>query len=176
MNELRFSIFNYLNHFGLYDYIAYIWLILTFFIFLILSLVLIKKSMKISIILILFSFSLLFIGSPILKYFLDITTRPVEIGKVNFKKLHFSNTLIIDTKIKNISKKSYSECQINTKVFKREKKKIKIFISKLKPITHRTILSKQELKSGESMNKRIIFYNFTYNHDINVSLNVECYQ
>ena len=175
MNELKFSIFNYLNHFGLYDYIAYIWLILTFFILLFLSLILIKKSIKISIMLMLFSFLLFFVGPPVLKYFLDITTRPVEIGKINFKKLHFSNTLIIDTKIKNISKKTYSECQINAKVYKQKKEKIKNFISKLKPITHRTILSKQELKSGESMNRRIIFCNFAYNNDINVSINAGCY-
>ncbi len=175
MNELKFSIFNYLNHFGLYDYIAYAWLFLTFFIFLILSLILIRKSTKISIILMLISFILFFTGPPILKYFLDTTIRPVKISKINFKKLHFSNTLIVDTKIENISKKIYNECLINVKVYKREKTKIKIFISKLKPITYRTIISKQKLKPGEFMSSRIVFYNFTYNHDINVSTSAECY-
>ena len=175
MKELKFSIFNYLNHFGLYDYIAYIWLFLTFFILLILSIILIKKSIKISIILILFSLLLFFIGPPVLKYFLDTTIRPVEISKINFKKLHFTDTLIVDTKIKNISKKIYSECQINAKVYKQGETKIKIFINKLKPITHRTILSKVKLKSGESMDNRMIFYNFIYNHDINVSISAECY-
>jgi len=175
MNELKFSIFNYLNHFRLYDYVAYIWLFLTFFILLVLSLILIKKSTKISLILILFSLVLFFIGPPVLKYFLDTTIRPVKISKINFKKLNFSDTLIVDTIIKNISKNIYNECQINTKVYKRGKTKIKTFINKLKPITHRTIISKAILKPGESMDNRIIFYNFTYNHDINVSTSAECY-
>lgn len=175
MNELKFEVLNYLNHFGLYDYIAYIWLFLTFFILLILALILIKKSTKISIILILFSLILFFIGPPALKYFLDTAIRPVKISKTSFKKLNFSNTLIVDTKIKNISKNTYSECQINTKVYKQGKTKIKNFINKLKPITHRTILSKEKLKPGESMDSRIIFYNFTYNNDINISLSAECY-
>jgi len=175
MNELKFSIFNYIKHFELYDYVAYIWLFLTFFILLILSLILIKKSTKISVILILFSFFLFFIGPPVLKYFLDTTIRPIKINKINFKKLNFSDTLIVDSKIKNISKKIYSECQIHAKIYKQGKTKIKIFINKLKPITHRTILSKAELKPGDSMDNRIIFYNFTYNHDINVSISAECY-
>ncbi len=175
MNELKFSIFNYLNHFGPYDYIAYIWLILTFFIFLILSIILIRKSLKLSIFIMLLSFILLFIGPFALKYFLDKTVRPVEINKVRFQKLHFSKTLIVDSQIKNISKKTYSQCQISTKVYKQEKTQIKTFISKLKPIAQRTILSKIELKSGDSMKNRIVFYNFAYNHDINVSIMAECY-
>ena len=176
MNELKFSIQNYINHFGLYDYIAYIWLFLTLFILLILSFILIKKSIKISILLILFSIVLFFIGPPTLKYFLDATIRPVEITKTSFKKLHFSDTLIVDTKIKNISKNIYSQCQISAKVYKQAKSKIKIFVNKLKPIAYRTILSKTKLKPGESMDKQIIFYNFTYNHDINVSISTVCYQ
>ena len=175
MNELKLSILNYFNHFGLYDYLAYIWLILTFFILLILSIILLKKSVKLSIIMILLSFILLFIGPPVLKYFLDITTRPVEISKISFKKLHYTNTLIISTIIKNISKNPYKQCSITAKVYKQEKTKIKTFISKLKPIAYRTILSKQELKPGESMNNRIIFSNFAYNNDINVSINAGCY-
>lgn len=175
MNELKSSILTYINHFGIYDYIAYAWLILTFLILIFLSLLLIKKSTKLSIIMILFSFLLLFIGPFALKYFLDKTIRPVKIEHLRYKKLHFSNTLIVDSDIKNISKKPYTLCQIETKIYRYSKSKFKTFINRLKPIKYMTILKRVELKAGETMSNRAVFYNFSYSYDINTSVIAECY-
>ncbi len=176
MNELKFSILNYINHFGIYDYIAYIWLFLTFLILISLSLLLLKKSTKLSIILLLFSFILLLAGPFVLKYFLDKTVRPVEISKLKYQKLHFSNTLIVDFTLKNISKKPYSLCQINTKVYKTSKSKLKKIINRLKPISARTILVKRILKANKTLDNRVVFYNFIYPGNINVSVSAECYR
>ncbi|MFK5881629.1 MAG: DUF2393 family protein [Sulfurospirillum sp.] len=175
MNELKFSIFNYINHFGIYDYIAFIWLFLTFLILLFLSILFIKKSIKISLILILLSFVLLFVGPFALKYFLNKTIWPVLVSHIKYEKLHFSDTLIVDSDIKNISKKPYNFCQINTKIYRPSNSKFKNFINKLKPIEYRTILSKRELKAGETMQNRTIFYNFSYKGDVNISVDAECY-
>jgi len=175
MAELKFSIFNYIAHFGIYDYIAYIWLILTFLILVFLSLLLAKKSTKMSVVMILFAFILLFVGPFVLKYFLDKTVRPVLVNHVVYKKLHFSNTLIVDYSLKNLSKKPYYFCQIDTKVYKPSKSKLRNFLNKLKPITYRTIINKKEIKAGESMQGRTLFYDFSYPKDINVSVEAKCY-
>ncbi len=175
MNELKYSIFNYIDHFSIYDYMAYIWFLLLFLILLVLSILLVKKSLKISIILILFSFIYLFITPFILKYFLDKTLRPTRVSQIKYKKLHFSDTLIIDSKIENLSKKPYVFCQINTKVYKPSTSTLKNFINKLKPIKYKSIITKRELKAGETMQNQTVFYNFSYNGDINVSVSAECY-
>ena len=175
MNELKFSIFNYINHFGLYDYVAYIWLFLTFLILLFLAMLFIKKSTKFSILLMLLSFILLFAGPFVLKHFLDKTLRPVLVSHIKYQKLHFSNTLIVDSSIENISQKPYNFCQIDTKIYKPSNSKLKDFINRLKPIEYRSILSKRELKAGATMQNRTIFYNFSYSGDINISVNAECY-
>jgi len=175
MGELKFSIFNYIEHFSIYDYMAYIWLLLTFLTLLFLSLLFIKKSIKLSIIIILFSLIILFTGPFVLKYFLDKIIRPVKISNVSYKKLHFSNTLIVDSSIKNLSKKPYSFCQIDTIVYKPSNSKLKNLINKLKPIKYMTIIIKRELKVGAIMKNRVTFYNFTYNGDINISVDAECY-
>ncbi len=175
MGELKLSIFNYINHFSVYDFMAYIWLLLIFFIILFMSLLLIKKSIKLSLVLMLFAFVLLFIAPFALKYFLDKTLRPVEISHISHQKLHFSNTLIVDCKIKNISKKPYTVCQINTKIYKTSNSKLKTFFNKLKPIANRTIIAKRELKVGATMDSRTTFYDFTYSGDINISINAKCY-
>ncbi len=175
MSELKFSFFNYLNHLGLYDYIAFIWLIFIFLILLVLSVVIVKKSIIFSLLTILFSFILLFTGPFALKYFLNKTLRPVKIDNITSQKLHFSDTLIVDFVIENLSKKPYIECLITTKVYKPSKSKLKKFVNELKPIRYRTILDKRELKAGDKMKNRVIFYNFSYNKDINISASAECY-
>ena len=175
MGELKFSIFNYIEHFGIYDYMAYIWLLLIFLTLLFLSLLSIKRSVKFSLILILFAFILLFTAPFALKYFLDKTLRPVKISHIKHQKLHFSNTLIVDYKIENISKKPYIICQIDTKVYKPSNSKLKTFFNKLKPIANKTIISKRELGVGVTMNSRTTFYDFAYGGDINISVDAECY-
>ncbi len=175
MSELKFSIFNYINHFSLYDYMAYIWLLLTFFILIILSIIIMKKSLKISIIMILLSFILLSIGPIILKNFLDKALRATQIKNVNFEKLHFSNTLIVNSVIKNVSEKAFSQCQIKTKVYKSSDSKIKSFINELKPIRYRTILEQRVINPGAIIDNRIVFNNFIYSGDINISIKAECY-
>jgi len=44
IEAIKTSILNYINHFTMYDYIAFAWLVLTFFIALLLSIILTKKS------------------------------------------------------------------------------------------------------------------------------------
>ncbi|MCF6174109.1 MAG: DUF2393 domain-containing protein, partial [Campylobacteraceae bacterium] len=141
----------------------------------ILSLIIMKRAVKTSMVLLLFSFFFLIIAPFFLKHYLDKTFRTVAVTSVKFQKLNFSNTLIIDYKINNLSKINFKECEIQVVVFKPSVSKYNLFINKLKPIAHRTILSKEKIDANTSKEKRYVFDDFTYDRDVNVSVSTQCY-
>lgn len=175
MDELKLSILTYIHNLGLYDYIAFAWLLITFFVLLVLAIILIKKSTKLSMFFLLLSIVLLITGPFSIKYYLGKTIRTVKIENIKFQKLNFSNTLIIDYDIKNKSKKSFKLCEIKTIVYKKSPSKIRLFLNKLKPIALRTILLKEQILPSNPTKKRLVFDNFVYNQDVNVSIDAQCY-
>jgi hypothetical protein len=175
MYELKLSILTYVHNLGVYDYLAFAGLILIFFILMILAMMLMKKSIKFSMFLLLLSIILLISGPFSIKYYLGKTIRAVNVNNIKFQKLHFSNTLIIDYDIKNLSKKPFKLCEVKTIIYKKPTSKLKLFISKLKPIAVRTILLNKQIKVNQFISKREVFNSFAYDGDINVSIESQCY-
>ncbi len=175
MTELKFSILEYIQNLGLYDYLAFAWLFLTFLILIILSIIIMKKAIKTSMFVLLLSLILLLIGPFFIKHYLNKTLRRVDTRSIQFQKLNFSNTLIVNYKIKNLSKKSFKECEIHITVYRPSASKLKLFLNKLKPIEQKTILIKEPINANDFADKRFVFDNFSYNRDINVSVEAQCY-
>lgn len=175
MNELKASISLYINHFTNYDYIAFAWLLATFLLLLVLAVLSIRKSPKFSLFLVILSFILFFIGPLFLKTFLDKTIRPVAIKNINYEKLHFSHTLILNWDIKNLSRKPYKYCKITTLIYKPSSAKITLFMNKLNPILRKTLFEKKDINPNEIDNNSLVLNNFYNSSDINVSVQAECY-
>ncbi len=175
MHSLKLSILTYIHNLGLYDYMAFAWLLITFFVLLILAVIIIRKSTKLSMFLILFSMILLFTGPFLIKYYLGKTIRAVKVDNIKFQKLNFSNTLIIDYNIKNKSKKPFKLCETKTTIYKKSPSKIRLFLNQLKPIAFRTILVKEPIAPNASISKRLVLDNFTTKYDINISVEAQCY-
>ena len=175
MNELKTALILYAKNFTFYDYAAYSWLFLTFLILIVFSALIAKKSATLSILTFFFSFILILGGPYTIKYLLDKTIRETKITNLKYYKLHFSDTLIVDFTIKNLSKTDFKVCLVDTKVYKASKSKLKSFINKLKPIRYRPILYKERLDKNSSVDKRVVFDNFRYNKDVNVSVEAKCY-
>ncbi len=175
MNELKTALILYAKNFTFYDYAAYSWLFLTFLILIIFSALIAKRSTTVSILAFFFSFILIFAGPYTIKYFLDKTIRETKILNLKYYKLHFSDTLIVDFTIRNLSETNFKVCLVDTKVFKASKSKLKSFINKLKPIRYKPILYKERLDKNDSIDKRVVFDNFRYNKDIDISVEAKCY-
>lgn len=175
IETLKAYILNYIHHFSMYDYIAYAWLILLFFVTILLSILIAKKSPIFSILILLISLALLFIGPFFLKYQLDTYLRPSLVTNVETKKLTFSDSLIVTGTIQNLSKKEFSTCDIDIKIIKTDKNSIKKFINKLKPLRKKTISINEHIEVNATKDFRVVFDRYTYPNDINVSTKSECY-
>lgn len=174
-DALKTSILNYIQYFTMYDYIAYAWLILTFFITILLAIVLAKRSVILSLLTLIFALILLISGPFILKTLLDSYLRPSNANITLSKKLLYSDILLVNGSIQNNSQKNFSICTVSANIFKYAKSGLNKYIYKLKPFRKKTISVKKELKVNETEEFKIIFYNFTYPNDINITVSSECY-
>ncbi len=119
--KLKTEVLTYINHFGIYDYAAYIWLILLFFFTVLLSIVLARRAPVISLLLVVISLLLLFIAPFTLKHYLVKYIRVSSTQTLLIKKLNFSDTLIVTGSLTNLSKNSFSTCSVSIGVIKSSK-------------------------------------------------------
>ena len=169
------ALITYINHFSVYDYAAYAWLILLFFVTILLCVFIAKKSPVISIFIFIISLVLLFVGPFIIKKYLDEYLRPTQNKTVSIKKLTFSDALIVIGEIKNISKQDYSTCNIQLNVHKIDSSYFKDLINRLKPLRKKTISLHETLEVNATKELRVVFDNYAYTEDVNVSINSTCY-
>lgn len=175
LEALKTSALNYMSHFTMYDYMAYAWLILLFFVFILLSIFLAKKKLLISILMFMISLAILFFGPFVLKHYLDIFLRPTEIKNIQMKKLNFTDALIVTGEIKNISKMSFSLCGVNVSVLKASSSALENFANSLKPLLNKSMFLDKTLDINETKEFRVVFDYYTYDKDINISVQTECY-
>lgn len=174
LESLKTSLLIYISHFGIYDYVAFAWLILLFFAFIILAIFLARKSILGSILTLLLALFIFTAGPFILKHYLDLALRPTAI-QTQFKRLHFSDTLIVTGTLKNISKQSFTLCYLDVKIVQDTHNQWKNYLTNLKPIAKKTILIQEKLETQEQTDFRVVFDRFAYNQDINTSSNATCY-
>jgi len=175
IDTFKSYIITYINHFSIYDYVAYAWLILLFFIALLLAIVIAKKRPVISILIVLISLTLLIGGPFVIKKYLDEYLRPTQNTTVLVKKLTFSKALVVTVEVKNISKQNYSICNTEVSVLKSGNGYIQNTINKLKPLRKQTISIEEPLDVNATKDLRVVFDNYTYEKDINVSISSVCY-
>ncbi|KFL33357.1 MULTISPECIES: DUF2393 family protein [unclassified Sulfurospirillum] len=176
IDALKLSLLTYVKHFGLYDYLAFGWLLFTFLALIILASLIAKKSSVASLFMIIIALILLVVSPFFIKLKLSEITRATTTEISMVKKLTFSDSLIVEGFIYNHSNKDFSLCLVHTTVFKQSNTEgLKAFINTLKPIANQSILVKQALLKEGVMEFQSVFDDFVYSGDVNASLKAECY-
>lgn len=175
-NALKLSLLTYIKHFGLYDYLAFGWLIVTFLVLIILASLIAKRSSVASLLLIIFALILLVVSPLFIKMKLGETLRSTTTEISMVKKLTFSDSLIVEGMIYNTSNKDFTLCLVQTSVFKQtDAQGLKAFINTLKPISNQSIFVKQNLPKEGALEFQSVFDDFRYSGDVNATLKAECY-
>lgn len=92
------------------------------------------------------------------------------------KKLNFSDALIVEGTITNLSQKDFSLCLVQTFVFKQTHDEgLKALLPKLKPIANQSIFIKAEITKENSIEFKNVFEDFRYTGDFNATVKAECY-
>ena len=175
-DALKLSLLTYIKHFGLYDYLAFGWLLFTFFILIILASLIARRSSIASLLTVIFALLLLVVSPFFIKIKLGDTLRATKTEITMVKKLTFSASLIVEGNIYNHSTKDFSLCLIRTSIFKQtDSQGFKAYLNSLKPIANQSILVTKDLLKEETMEYQAVFDGFEYSGDVFATLKAECY-
>jgi len=165
---------NFLAQLHTYDYYAFIWIGLVFFILLVLSVVMVKKRTSHAVITLLFAFIFL-ISAPFISFYLIhnfVYKTEVQVDMV--KKLHYSKSLVIKGTLINRGIENFQTCKIEAGVIKTGQNFLKDFVSKIKPMKKKIIFVEKKIIPGEIHLFNFIIEPYTYRGDFNVTLKAEC--
>ena len=175
-DALKLSLLTYIKHFGLYDYLAFGWLFITFLVLIILAGLIARRSSIASLLLVIFALLLLSIAPFFIKTKLSEIVRTTTTEVTMVKKLTFSSSLIVEGNISNHSAKDFKLCLVHTSIFKKtDARGFKAYLNSLKPITNQSILVTQDLAKEDTMEYQAVFDGFDYSGDVFATLKAECY-
>lgn len=173
---LKISFLFYLKNLALYDYLAFGWFIVTFFILIFLAILLARKSTTLALLLIITSLVLFILAPFMIKWKLNHYLRPVTTEVTHVQKLIFSDSLIVEGEITNKSSKSFQKCLVETNILKNNPSNIFVsYINLLKPLKNRSILLESVVFENNVIEYRVVFDDFFYEGDITATIKAECY-
>jgi hypothetical protein len=176
INALKISLLTYFRNLGLYDYLAFGWLVLTFLFLIVLAILIARRSSALSVLLIVVAILLVIVSPFLIQYKLNSLLRPTVVELTMVKKLIFSDTLIVEADLYNHAKKPTKHCLIQTTVIKENGTQgFKAWLNRLKPIAIQSILVQENIPTNESNHIRIVLDDFTYDHEVNATVKAECY-
>ena len=160
---------------SIYDYIAVGWFVFVLLLLFVLIILLARKKPRLAVWLTLLSIILIIVAPFGIKYFLDQSVRKVEVIKEKVVKLNFANSLVVTGLIKNEGDVDFHTCKIDAKVIRYSKNKLKAHINSLEPIRFISKVIDKNLSVGMQMPFKVVFEDFRYKGDYNITLEGVCY-
>jgi len=162
----------FIDALNLYDYLFFGGVFFVFLLFILIT-ILLRKHIFLALLFLLSGFTLVLL-SPTLGYKEFHTyLYKNKITLLSYKKLHFSDAVVIEGNLTNESKFDFTECTIYASVFKVTKNKYKNILYKLKPLKKMTIVQ-TDIKKKQTRYFKMIIDPFTYEKDFNVTIGSLC--
>ncbi len=165
----------YFKHLGPYDYMGLGVVGIVFLLLFILSLILLFKKPFLGFIFFILSLMILPFGIYGVYTLSNKTIRKSEFQIKKIKPLHFSKSLLIEARIKNLSKSNFKMCLIHLKIVKKSNSKLKKFLYKLKPLAIKTIYIYKSIQKGSSYTLKKILDNVIYSNSDEITAKMDCY-
>ena len=102
----------------------------------------------------------------------NLRTRSLEL--VSTKQLEYSNTLLVDLRLTNLSKKPFNYCKIGLSFYKNSGNTLRRYANELKPFLRENIVLKEALDVNATREITHAVNNFRA-QDYNVTTSSECF-
>ena len=165
----------YFKHLGPYDYMGLGVVGIVFLLLFILSFILLFKKPFLGFVFFILSLMILPFGIYGVYTLSNKTIRKSEFQIKKIKPLHFSKSLLIEARIKNLSKSDFQMCLVRLKIVKKSNSKLKKFLYELKPLTIKTIYIYESIKKGSSYTLKKILDNVIYSNSDEITAKMDCY-
>lgn len=169
---MKEKIIAFVHTLGMYDYILFGSVVFLFFFFLIMAIV-VRQRLGLALSFVIFGFSLLMFGPTVGYIELHKYLYKHTLTLSSYKKLHFTDAVVIHALLKNDSQFDFKECVINAKALKVTPNKYKNYILKLKPFQKMSMIEK-DIKKGEVREIKMLMEPFTYTKDFTIAIGANC--
>lgn len=164
----------YLAHFTVIDYAVLAGVLLLFFIFLALSIFVLIKRPLLGIFSVLLSLVFLLTAAIYSHYLVDNTVRKRSVTIADAKQLTFSDTLILDVNITNLSPNTLNYCHVDIKFYSKSSNLIKSYLNRLRPFYVASFSLEESIDENSSYINRINIDNFRPSN-FEIAINSECF-
>lgn len=172
--SLREDLHFYLSYMNFADYFAIIWTILLFIVLLFLSMAMLPKRPKMSFFILIFNIFCVILSFIYSFKFIDSYLRPREISLISSKALNFSEALLVEFSVANLSKKDFAICKAKLNFHKISPNFLKKQINALRPFrTHSVIIENLDKNSSQNLTK--VVENFSQT-DFEITTKLECFE
>lgn len=164
----------YVSHFSVYDYAALIWVLLVFLTILFLVISVISKHQTFGSILFLLNIIFLFVAVFWSLSFVDSQTRQrkLQIGEIH--QLNYTDTVMLDVNLTNLSKKAFRYCKVSIRFYKLSKFDWMSGLNAYIPFKKKSVETSELIHPYRSRNFHFVIENFRPK-DYNTSITSECY-
>ncbi len=170
---MKHQINNFLAGLVTYDYIFFAAVALLFILLLVLAVVL-RNRLTLAVLIILFAFIELILGSTLGYKSMHAYLYKAELEVTEFKALEFTDALVLKGTLTNASKLPFTHCDVTAGAYKVSGNSLLDMLYPLNPFAKASIVVKQDLAVGESVDYKIIIEPFTYSNEYNITTGVRC--
>ena len=175
MAELQNSLKFYAEYFSWIDWVSYSWAFLLFLIIFVVSIYVMSKAQILGVLMLFLSIFGLAAGVYFISDFLDTRLRARNLELISQKRLSYTDALVVDFNLKNLSKKSFGRCNIRLKFYYPSENKLKNAINKFKPFLKENIIFEGQIAAGESRRISGAIEGFRAARDYNITTASECF-
>lgn len=175
LNAVKQNILFVLANAGAVDYLAYAWIFFAFVFLLFFAVFIASKSWwQFGFLIILADVWALVIGIYYANTELNAHLRPTSISEVATKQLEYSNSLMVDFNLTNVSNKTFKICKIDLNFYLASPQPTRDFINSLNPFARKSIIIREPLAPKEI--KQISAYVEPFSFiDYNIAKKSECF-
>lgn len=164
----------YVSHFSVYDFAALIWVLLVFLIVLFLVISIISRHQTLGSILFLLNIVFLFVAVFWSLSFVDSYTRQRSLKVSQIHQLNYTDTVILDVNLTNLSNKAFRYCKVGVKFYKLSKLEWMNGLNAYIPFKRKFIETSELIHPYRSRTFHFVIENFRPK-DYNTTITSECY-
>lgn len=175
LEQIKQIVVFYLNHWHTIDFISIIWIVVLFFLSILFVILLFEKMPIFSFLLFFISIGAVIGGFLYTKNYVDNALRARETAIVLNHKMNYSDALLVDVNLTNLSKNAFKFCKTSVKVIKTGAKFPRNVIDALKPIYEKNIVLNEPLNPAQTKKIHFLFTNFVCDGNYSLKANSECF-
>ncbi|ASM39563.1 DUF2393 family protein [Campylobacter sp. RM12327] len=175
LNQIKEFFVFYLDHWYWIDFASIVWIVILLFLLILFSITIFTKTPLVSVFLLMISFLIAIFSIFYVNDYVDNIVRKRDTSVVLTKEMKYSDILLVDVNLTNLSKHKFKYCSIKLKFIKDGKNFIQNFIYKFNPIytTSQKISSPLDLNETRKIN--FLIKNFGYKPSYKIMADSECF-